>query len=188
MKINLGAGGDIRIGFVNHDIVALPGINVVHDLNKYPWPWDDLSADEVVAKDLLEHLVEFMPAMEEIFRVLKPGGKLYLKVPYWNGWSRQADPTHRRGFHELTFKFFDPTSPYCQERHYYTAARFHIVHEAFVLAPFTPYFAIPGVGEICVKNTLLKRVVGLIGNMFSNVILDLELELVKVSDCSAIVK
>jgi len=60
MKINLGAGGDIRQGFVNHDIAQLPGIDVVHDLDVYPWPWEDASADEIVAKDLLEHLEDFM--------------------------------------------------------------------------------------------------------------------------------
>lgn len=179
MKINLGAGGDIRQGFVNHDIVQLPGIDVVHDLNSYPWPWPDASVDELVAKDLLEHLDEFMPAMEEIFRIVRPGGRIYLKVPYWNGWSRQADPTHRRGFHELTFRFFDPDSPYCKERHYYTQARFHIERETFVLAPLSPYFSIPGVGEIRISNRILKRFVGLIGNTLSNIILDLELELVR---------
>lgn len=179
MKLNLGAGSDIRSGYVNHDIVALPGIDVVHDLNSYPWPWGDGTVDDLVAKDVLEHLEEFIPAMEEMHRILKPGGVARVKVPYWNGWSRQADPTHRRGFHELTFRFFDPTSIYCQERHYYSHARFMIDQEAFVLAPLSPYFQIPGVSEIRVRGRFLKRIVGLIGNTLSNIILDLEIELRK---------
>lgn len=180
MKLNLGAGSDVRSGYVNHDIVALPGIDVVHDLNAYPWPWGDGTVDELVAKDVLEHLDEFIPAMEEMHRILKPGAVARVKVPYWNGWSRHADPTHRRGFHELTFRFFDPTSVYCQERHYYSKARFMIDGEAFVLAPLSPYFQIPGVGEVRVRGRFLKRIVGLIGNTLSNIILDLEIELRKV--------
>lgn len=179
MKVNLGAGGDIRPGFVNHDLVSLPGIDVTWNLNIYPWPWANESVDELVVKDVLEHLHDFMAAMEEIYRILKPGGVAKVKVPYWNGWPCHADPTHRRGFHELTFRFFDPTSPYCQERYYYSHARFTIDREAFVLAPFSPYFHIPGVSEIRVQNQFLKRVLGLVGNTLSNIILDLELELRK---------
>jgi SAM-dependent methyltransferase len=179
MKINLGAGADIRAGYINHDIVGLSRIDIVHDLNVYPWPWENEVCDELVAKDVLEHLNEFIPAMEEMHRILKPGGVAKIKVPYWNGWSCHADPTHRRGFHELTFHFFDPASPYCQERHYYSSARFAIEREVFVLAPLSPYFHIPGVSEIRVQNRFLKRIVGLVGNTFSNVILDLELELRK---------
>jgi SAM-dependent methyltransferase len=179
MKLNLGAGHDIRPDHVNHDLAALPGIAVVHDLNRYPWPWPDASADEIVARDLLEHLDDFMAAMEEIHRILKPGAIARIKVPYWNSWCRHADPTHKRGFHELTFRFFDPDSPYCAERHYYSKARFRIESETFVLAPLSPYFSVPGLREIYVRNRWLKRLTGLIGNTFSNVILDLDLLLRK---------
>ncbi len=102
-----------------------------------------------------------------------------MKVPYWNGWARHADPTHKRGFHELTFRFFDPDSPYCKERHYYTTARFHVARETFVLAPLSPYFHIPFVSEIRICHPFLKRICGLVGNTLCNVILDLELELIK---------
>jgi len=179
MKINLGAGSDIRDGYINHDITMLKGIDVVHDLNIFPWPWEDDSVDEIVARDIVEHLDDFMRVMEELYRVLKPGGVMRIKVPYWNSVSRHADPTHKRGFHEITFQFFDPDSVYCKERHYYTHARFRITEETFVLVPFSPYLAIPGLGEVRVKGKVAKRIVGLIGNVFSNIILDLDLVLEK---------
>jgi len=179
MKLNLGAGSDIRDGCVNHDIAELSGIDVVHDLNIYPWPWSDSTFDKIVANDLLEHLDDFMLAMEEMYRILKPGGEVEVKVPYWNSTTCHADPTHKRGFHELRFHFFDPRSPLCQERHYYTHARFYVENEAFILAPFFPYLPIPGLRLIRVHRKLSRRMVGLIGNMISNIILDLEVKLVK---------
>jgi SAM-dependent methyltransferase len=182
MKINLGAGLDIRSGYVNHDLAPLPSIDIVHDLNCYPWPWSSDSANEFIVKDVLEHLDNFMLALEEIYRILVPGGVAYVKVPYWNGWSCHADPTHKRGFHELTFHFFDPRSPYCIERHYYSSARFLIEEEVFILAPLSPYFRLPGLGEIRVRNSFLRRVVGLIGNSISNTILDLEVTLRKIDN------
>lgn len=179
MMVNLGAGSDIRNDYVNHDLTLLPGIDVAHDLNIYPWPWEDNSVDEIVAKDLIEHLDDFMAAMEEIYRILKPEGLARIKVPYWNSVSCHTDPTHRRGFHELTFRFFDPTSEYCKERYYYTHARFLVIQEYFIICPFTPYLGIPGVSETKIKSRWAKRITGLIGNMLSNIILDIDLVLQK---------
>jgi len=181
-RLNLGAGRDIKTGFLNHDIAPLSGIDIVADLNSYPWPWSDDSIDEILANDLLEHLDNFLPAMEEIYRILKPGGLVKLSVPYWNSCSRYIDPTHKMGFHEDTFKFFDPVFHHCQERSYYTKARFSIVKETFVIMPFYPYFWIPKTSEIRVSNRVLKRLLGFVGNvLISNLILGLDVEMKKIS-------
>ena len=89
VRLNLGAGSDLKEGWINHDIVQLPGIDVVHDLNNFPWPWDDNSIDEIYMKDVLEHLPDTIRVMEEIYRICKPGAKIYIAVPYWN--SYEAD-------------------------------------------------------------------------------------------------
>ncbi|MCW7482123.1 class I SAM-dependent methyltransferase [Leptospira kanakyensis] len=179
-KINLGAGLDIISGWCNHDIAQLPGIDVVHDLNQRPWPWESSSVDEIKMYDVLEHLNDFIPSMEEIYRILKPGGHIILTVPYYNSWAVAADPTHKRGFHETSFYFFDPNSSYCKERYYYTNARFLIEEEVFILVPFNPYYVPFGLKEINVFRKLSKRIVGLIGNYFiSNLIQDLKFKLKK---------
>ena len=179
-NLNIGAGNDIKANYVNMDLVKLPGIDVVHDMNNFPYPFEDNHFDKIIAFSILEHVDDFMATMEEIYRILKPGGIIEIRVPYWNSWCRQADPTHKRGFHELTFRFFDPNSLFCSERPYYTVARFDITSEVFVLAPFSPYFSIPFVGLIRIKNKYLRKIIGLIGNTFSNIILDLEMTLKKV--------
>jgi SAM-dependent methyltransferase len=182
-KINLGAGSDIKEGFINHDIVNLPGIDVVHDLNIYPWPWVTDSANTILAIDVIEHLDEFIKTIEELHRVLRVGGRVFIRVPYWNSWSRHADPTHKRGFHELTFQFFNPESPLCKERYYYSSARFNIVKESFVIMPFSPYFSIPKLERLIVKNKHLKIIISLLANFLSGIIVDIEVELEKVSAC-----
>jgi SAM-dependent methyltransferase len=180
-RLNIGAGTDIQPGWTNHDVVALPGIDCVHDLNIRPWPWASATVSEIKIYDVLEHLNDLIPSIEEIWRILQPGGICRVSVPYWNSWCAAADPTHRRAFHEITFQFFDPASPYCRSRPYYSTARFSIIEEAFILAPFNPYFLMPGVGEFAVKRRAAKRVVGLIGNYFiSNLIQDLQVVLKKI--------
>jgi len=180
VKLNLGAGADILPSYINHDIANLPGIEVVHDLNQYPWPWNENTVHEIKANDVLEHLRNFTRAMEEIHRILVPGGKCHLRVPYWNSCCAHGDPTHQRSFHETTFYFFDPSTAYCQNRPYYTGARFRIVSEKFLLVPFSPYYSLPGIKHLHIKNKMLKKVVGIIGNYFvSNLIHGLLLTLQK---------
>lgn len=178
-KLNLGAGTDIRAGYVNHDIATLDGIDIIHDLNVFPWPWGDAEFDEILAYDLVEHLDDFMSVMEELYRIAKPGAILTIKVPYWNSTTCYADPTHKHGFHEMRFRFFDPDSPLCQERYYYSHARFHIKKETFIIAPFYPYLPVPGLRLIRIHRKFSRRLIGFIGNLFSNIILDLEVELQK---------
>lgn len=178
IKLNLGAGTDIRNGWINHDITNLDGIDVVHDLNSKPWPWSECLFDKIVANDVIEHLDDFVQTMEELWRIMKPEALLEIRVPYMGSWSFYADPTHKRAFHETTFMHFDPSSPYCQHRSYYSTARFRIKSFSYVLAPFTPFFVIPKIGEFRVKRRFSKLIVGFIGTfLMSNLIQDLEIQL-----------
>ncbi len=180
IKLNLGAGKDIKAGWINHDIASLPSIDVVHDLNEYPWPWVENNFDEILAMDILEHLDDFVKTMEELHRILNPGGIVTIRVPYWNHSHAYIDPTHKRGYHEHAFRFFDVDSPYYQERDYYSSCKFKIVDEVFVLAPGSPYFSIPGVRIIHLRNRILRKIVGWLGNHISNVIADVQVVMQKV--------
>ena len=56
------------------------GYEVVQaDLLHLPFP--DASADRVIASEVLEHIPDDATAMAEIFRVLKPGGRVAVTVP-----------------------------------------------------------------------------------------------------------
>jgi len=180
MKLNLGAEKDIHSGYINHDISNLPGIDVIHNLDQYPWPWEDNTFDEVIAMDILEHLDDFVKSMEELHRILKPNGTVTIRVPYWNHSCAYIDPTHKRGFHEQTFQFFDIDSPYYKERGYYSKATFRILDELFLLTPGSPYFTIPKLGIIYLRQPFLKRIVGWFGNHVSNVIADVQVVMKKV--------
>ncbi|MDQ2650395.1 MAG: methyltransferase domain-containing protein [Actinomycetota bacterium] len=46
-------------------------------------PFPDDTFDRVIASEVLEHVSDDLVALEEIFRVLKPGGTLAATVPAW---------------------------------------------------------------------------------------------------------
>ncbi len=81
---------------MNHDrIQHAPWVDIAHDLNIYPWPWMTGQFEEVYALDVLEHLDNFVGALEEVWRILKPGGLLHLRVPYFAHIFSHRDPTHK---------------------------------------------------------------------------------------------
>jgi SAM-dependent methyltransferase len=104
-RVNLGCGTDIRPGWVNLDSAPLPGVDVVHDLSAGQLPFEDASVDEVLAKDVLEH-VDLVPVMRDLHRVLRPGGVLRIVGPHFTSAAAWVDPTHRTAFSVDTFGFF----------------------------------------------------------------------------------
>lgn len=125
MKINLGAGNDIKEGYVNLDCFKLPGIDIVHDLNVLPLPFKDNSVDEVYAKDVLEH-VDYIPLLKDLHRIMKPGATLVAFVPHWTSCNQFTDPQHRNFFAVRTFQFFCSDKVYMKsvDRSYYSDFHF----------------------------------------------------------------
>ncbi|MFX0036490.1 MAG: methyltransferase domain-containing protein [Candidatus Hermodarchaeota archaeon] len=105
MKLNVGCGNDIREGWINLDIIKSEGVDVVHDLNKIPLPFEDNSFDYILCKDVLEH-VNYVTLMNELHRTLKKGGILRIRVPHFTSKSNYADPTHINLFSSNTFYYF----------------------------------------------------------------------------------
>ncbi len=82
MKLHLGCGTNKKDGWVNIDSVADCNPDQVLDLTK-PLPYDDLSVDEILAEDLLEHFDKYFRfiVFSHWMKVLKVGGVVTLQVP-----------------------------------------------------------------------------------------------------------
>lgn len=159
-RISLGAGQEIEKGWVNVDLLDLPGIDVVHNLMEFPYPFESETADYIKAKDLIEHLPSYVPNrvtpppgsyknginigkgsplggprigqptiiafIEEVSRILKPGGTLWIQTPRFDADFLWIDPTHVRGFHERSFEFFDPEQDFGKSTGFYSEAKFRV--------------------------------------------------------------
>lgn len=84
VKLNLCCGEDVRSGYINIDVRKTKPDVYVLDLEKdLLKPFPDGSADEVIARDCIEHMswrrVEDL--LKDMHRVLKCGGRLYVQVP-----------------------------------------------------------------------------------------------------------
>lgn len=96
LKLDFGCGKNKREGFTGVDSRAFDGVDQVVDLTQ-PWPWEDGSVLEANASHVVEH---FTPAerihfVNELYRVLTPGGKCQVVVPCWSSCRAYGDLTHQ---------------------------------------------------------------------------------------------
>ncbi len=146
MKLNLGCGRFPKAGFVNVDREAMPGVDLVHDLDRMPYPFADASCDVIEADHVLEHLGQVFAVMAELHRMLKPGGTLRLRVPHFSrGFSH---PEHRRGFDATFPYYFDPSFPggYCGTEFHRVSVRMHWFAQPYLKQSVLPA-PLVGVGK-----------------------------------------
>ncbi|GGS31175.1 MULTISPECIES: methyltransferase domain-containing protein [Actinokineospora] len=104
VAIDIGCGGTKQYpGNIGVDLRQADGVDVVADL-RAGLPFPDASADRVFAVHILEHLVDFLPLVDECHRVLRPGGILHVLSPWWRFVNAVADPTHVRLLDVQTMK------------------------------------------------------------------------------------
>lgn len=107
-KLNIGCGKDIIDGFMHLDFIKGPGIDFVHDLNKFPYPLKDNYFSEILAKHIIEHLDDPEKFCEEMWRITPHGGRIIIRTPHFScGSLSWGDLTHKRTFSTLAFHNYD---------------------------------------------------------------------------------
>ena len=121
--LDLGCGAKKVSGAFGVDVAALPGVDLVHDLEAPPYPLPGNCADAIYLNHVLEHFESPLMILEEAWRLARPDGRVFIRTPHYSGVYAWKDPTHRRAFSSESFHYFGENS-----YSYYTSARFHVVH------------------------------------------------------------
>lgn len=121
--LDLGCGNKKRPGAIGVDFNDRTAADIIHNLNSFPYPFEDSSFDEIYLDNTLEHLDDVMRVMEEVYRICKPEGIVKVIVPYFRSLWAFIDPTHKHFFTVESFAYFDPAHIICT-RYDYTLARF----------------------------------------------------------------
>jgi SAM-dependent methyltransferase len=106
IRLNLGAGGVAGEGFYAVDHLALPGVDVVADLNAPLTMFPDNSVSEIISTHVFEHIQNFQGLLEEVSRIVEPGGKIVITVPHFSNVFGFSDPTHVRFFGLYTMYYY----------------------------------------------------------------------------------
>jgi SAM-dependent methyltransferase len=139
----------------------------VANLGLQPIPHGDSSFGSVSAYDFIEHVPRilatadgrgtrfpFVELMQEIWRVLAPGGRFYALTPGYPYAAAFADPTHVNVITDSTHAYFCGPSP--MARMYGFQGRFEALRVQWT-HPGDAYSAIPGSPENRAPRTGLKR-------------------------------
>jgi ubiquinone/menaquinone biosynthesis C-methylase UbiE len=112
VKLDIACGQNKQPEHIGVDIAGDCDVN--HDLFTFPYPFDDNYADEIHCSHFIEHIpMQYVNGkdmlfcfIDEVYRILKPGGKATLIFP--NACSVRAfqDPTHRRFIPASTVYYF----------------------------------------------------------------------------------
>lgn len=106
-KLNLGCGTFKKPGYINVDIYPEFEPDVLHDLNKLPYPFPDNRFELIEIFHVLEHLDEPLRVIRELRRISKHNGLIVIKVPHFSrGFSH---PEHKRGFDVSLPYYFSPS-------------------------------------------------------------------------------
>lgn len=122
VEVDLGCGGNKTEGSIGVDRSVIAGVDVVGLLNAIPLR--DTIADVVYASHVLEHVPSMIDAVEEIWRICKPGAVVHVWSPHAScGFYTWSDPTHVRALTTATFDYWSPNS----DLSCYSHARFEVV-------------------------------------------------------------
>jgi predicted SAM-dependent methyltransferase len=149
LKIDLASGNNKREGFFGIDIATCKGVDCVMDLSKYPWDIKSNSVEEINCSHYIEHiphdiknpndsrdgLIQFM---NELYRIMKVGGKATITAPYYTSIRAFGDPTHVRYIGEWSFLYFNQEWLKANNlEHYGIEANFDIKYSYYITNELT---------------------------------------------------
>lgn len=142
--LNLGAGTTKMEGAwgVDSRPVSTDTIDVVADLNRFPYPFRENSINEIHLYFTLEHLDEPFLILCELWRILKDGGRIYIRVPHFSSVYCWAEITHKRAFAYGSFDIFQKGG----SRDYYTSCRYRVIEKRlkyFLTYPNPLWYKLP---------------------------------------------
>jgi SAM-dependent methyltransferase len=105
-RLDVACGSNKMPGFFGVDIAG-KDVDVTWDLEKFPWPFPDNSVDEIVCNHYIEHTKDLIAFMNELYRIMVPGGSALIRAPYYNSMRAWQDPTHTRAISEATFLYYN---------------------------------------------------------------------------------
>ncbi len=105
IKLDLGCSYHKKEGFLGVDILSSKDVDVLADACFLPFK--ESSIDEIYSQYALEHIIDNISVIKEIFRVSKPGIKIRLILPHSSCPAFYDDITHSHKYSSRTWEHFD---------------------------------------------------------------------------------
>jgi predicted SAM-dependent methyltransferase len=134
--LDVGCGNSKIPGAVGIDRVPGPQVDVVHDLNTFPWPLASDRFQIIKLWSVLEHLEDILGTLEEVYRVARPGATVLVGTPHFSSANAYTDPTHHHFLSARFIDYFVEGTELSTEYGFYSKARFRLEERKVTLSPF----------------------------------------------------
>lgn len=102
-KLNIGSGEDYKKGWINLDYNTKYKSDIIHNLDKFPYPFKKEEFDYIYCSHVLEHVDDLFKTLKELSRILKKEGIIHIRVPHFSNGIGYNDLSHKRFFGWFTF-------------------------------------------------------------------------------------
>ena len=104
--LDVGCGINKYTGAIGIDKNPRSRADVICDLDRFPYPFQDAAFDQLRAVHFIEHSSDVIRTMEEFHRLVRPGGRICVVTPHYTDFSSFCDPTHRWHLNSFSFRCF----------------------------------------------------------------------------------
>ncbi len=117
-KLDLGCGPRKKVeGSTGVDIRPAPHVDIVHDLNDYPYPFNDNEFEYIEMSHIIEHIEKPLLLMNEVFRIGRSGCNVRIITPHYTSQLSYGDFEHFHHFGYITFLTLQNTGLFVIKKH-----------------------------------------------------------------------
>lgn len=106
--LDLGCGPNKHPGAIGADMNPDTAADVLCHIDRGALPFRTDAFDEVRAVHVIEHVADVVQTVEELHRITRAGGTIYVVTPHYTDFSSFCDPTHRWHLTSYSFRYFYP--------------------------------------------------------------------------------
>jgi 2-polyprenyl-3-methyl-5-hydroxy-6-metoxy-1,4-benzoquinol methylase len=116
LDVGCGPNGK-KPGSVGMDVRPAPHVDVVHNLDAYPYPFADNEFDGIEMSHVIEHVQRPLHMLNEIHRIAKPGAIVRVITPHYTSQLSYGDFEHFHHFGYITFLTLQNTKLFTIVKH-----------------------------------------------------------------------
>lgn len=156
VMLELGCGPTKRYdGSIGIDAIDYESVDIVADATEALRAFPDASVDFITSSHFLEHVAEVGRIVDEMTRVVRPGGRIEVVVPHFAHPYFHSDPTHSHRFGLYTFSYLAEDGILRRSVPPYVRRQSLRIHAVDLIFKSTPPFYV---------RHVVKRVLGLLFN------------------------
>jgi len=180
MKLNLGCGSKILNGFTNVDKYNAYKPDIVHDLEIFPYPFDENSVDEIILSHVLEHIGQvpdiFNNIIKELYRICKNDTLIKIAVPHPRHDDFISDPTHVRPITVLGLSLYDKELNKIWEKDNAANTPLGIIHNVNFKIVKVNYVIDDKYKKLLAEKNILESDLEEYSNKYNNVIQEIQID------------